>query len=230
MINKNEKKCKQQKNAYEIQIDSIEKISDTLSDRAGLTLFSRYLSKVGIYSKITKYFGSMRKSKKGIPIENVFKQLFCYFTDGTSFHLTHFDDMAKDKGYVETIENTERAMLSSHSAKRFFKSFSPARIWKFRKLLQDLFIWRLGIEKPNIVIPGIDTMVMDNNSAKIREGVSPTYKKVKGFQPLQIYWNGYLIDAVFRGGKNHSNHSDTVVEALTHIIKRRIAKAAITED
>jgi len=29
-----------------------------------------------------------------------------------------------------------------------------------------------------------------------------------------------LIDAVFRGGKNHSNHSDTVVESLTHIIKR----------
>ena len=63
-------------------------------------------------------------------------------------------------------------------------------------------------------------MVMDNDSAKVREGVSPTYKKVKGFQPLQVYWNGYLIDAVFRGGKNHSNHSDTVVESLTYIIKR----------
>ena len=83
-----------------------------------------------------------------------------------------------------------------------------------------MFIWRLVIKKPGIVVLGIDTMVMDNNSAKIREGVSPTYKRVKGFQPLQVYWNGYLIDAVFRGGKNHSNHSDTVVEALTHIIKR----------
>ena len=63
-------------------------------------------------------------------------------------------------------------------------------------------------------------MVMDNDSAKIRQGVSPTYKRVKGFQPLQVYWNGYLIDAVIRYGKNHSNHSDTVIEALTHIIKR----------
>ncbi|MGC8557337.1 MAG: IS1380 family transposase, partial [Fervidicoccus sp.] len=58
------------KNSYEIQIDSIEKTSDTLSDRAGLVLFTRYLSKIGIYPKLTKYFGSMRKSKKGIPIEN----------------------------------------------------------------------------------------------------------------------------------------------------------------
>jgi len=187
MITKNDKKSKQKKETYEIQIDSIEKTSDTLSDRAGLALFSRYLSKVGIYPKITKYFGSIRKSKKGIPIDDTFKQLFCYFTDGTSFHLTRFDDMAKNRGYAETIENSVRTMMSSHSAKRFFKSFSPVRIWKFRTLLQDLFIWRLGKELPDIVILGIDTMVMDNDSAKIREGVSPTYKRVKGFQPLQVY-------------------------------------------
>jgi hypothetical protein len=63
-------------------------------------------------------------------------------------------------------------------------------------------------------------MIMDNDSAEVREGVLPTCKKVLGFQPLQVYWNGYLIDAVFRGGKNHSSHSDTVIESLIHIIKR----------
>jgi hypothetical protein len=62
--------------------------------------------------------------------------------------------MAKDRGYVETIENSVMGMLSFHSAKRFFKSFSPARLWKSRKLLQDLFIWRLNMEKPDIVIQG----------------------------------------------------------------------------
>jgi hypothetical protein len=76
MINKN--KTSKQKNTYEIQIVSIEKTSDTLSDRADLVLFARYLSKIGIYSKLTKYFGNIRKSKKGIPIENTFKQLFCF--------------------------------------------------------------------------------------------------------------------------------------------------------
>jgi len=122
MINKNVKKSKQRNEMHEIRIDSIEKTSDILSDRAGLALFSRYLSKVGIYSLVEKYFGSMRKSKKGIPIDNISKQLFCSFTDGTSFHLTHFDDLAKDRGYAETIENSVRAMMSSHSAKRFFKT------------------------------------------------------------------------------------------------------------
>lgn len=220
MIIKSDKKSKQKKETYEVRIDNVERTSDTLSDRAGLALFTRYLSKIGIYSMLEKYFGSLRKSKKGTPIENIFKQLFCYFTDGTSLHLTRFDDLSKDRGYAETIENGVELMLSSHSAKRFFKSFSPVRTWQFRKLLQDLFIWRLRLEKPDTVVLGIDTMVMDNNDAKEREGVSPTYKRVKGFQPLQIYWDSYIIDAVFRGGKNHSNHSDTVIESLTHIIRR----------
>jgi len=46
MITKNDKKSKQKKETYEIRIVGIEKTSDTLSDRAGLALFSRYLSKV----------------------------------------------------------------------------------------------------------------------------------------------------------------------------------------
>jgi hypothetical protein len=37
------------KEAYEVRIDSIEKTSDTLYDRAGLVLFAKYLSKIGYY-------------------------------------------------------------------------------------------------------------------------------------------------------------------------------------
>ena len=29
---------------------------------------------------------------------------------------------------------------------------------------------------------------------------SAAYKRVKGFQPLQVTWDRYVIDAVFRGG------------------------------
>jgi hypothetical protein len=68
-----------------------------------------------------------------------------------------------------------------------------------------MFIWRLKIEKPEEIIITIDTMVMDNDEAACREGVQPTYKKVKGFQPLQLIWKGKIIDAIFRGGKKHSN-------------------------
>ena len=143
-----------------------------------------------------------------------------YFLDGTSLHLVRFDEIKEDEGYAETIESKGERMLSSHSAKRFFKSFSSVRIWLFRKLLQGLFIWRLNIEKPSVIIPGIDTTVMDNDDAIRREGVKYTYKKIKGFQPLEIYYKSYVIDSVFRVGDKHSNYKDTVVKSIHHIVKR----------
>ena len=107
MITKNKKKCKRtnNNNIEGIRISGIEKTEDVLTDRAGLLLFVKYLSQIGIYPLIERYFGSMRKSKKGIPIENIFKQLFCFFIDGTSFSLLRFDEIKRDKGYIETIEN-----------------------------------------------------------------------------------------------------------------------------
>jgi len=66
--------------------------------------------------------------------------------------------------------------------------------------------------------------VMDNDSAKRRQGVTPTYKKVKGFQPVQFTWRGLIIDAVFRSGKWHSNSRGTaehMLEALVHLIRSR---------
>ena len=64
----------------------------------------------------------------------------------------------------------------------------------------------------------IDTIVLNNDDARKRHGVQPTYKKVKGFHPLQMKWGRYMVDAVFRGGRKHSNHSDTVKNKLLHII------------
>ena len=60
-------------------------------------------------------------------------------------------------------------MASSHQIKRYFAkiSFIPHLI--YNKILHELFIWRLKIEKPSIIELGIDTMVMDNNDAKKRE-------------------------------------------------------------
>jgi hypothetical protein len=51
-----------------------------------------------------------------------------------------------------------------------------------------LFVWRLQIEKPGIIELFIDSVVWDNNDAGKRQGVAPTYKKVKGYQPLEISW------------------------------------------
>ena len=61
-------------------------------------------------------------------------------------------------------------------------------------------------------------MVMDNNEAKKRHGSEPTYKKVLGFQPLQIIWNRKILDAIFRRGKKHSNYGNTAVNMITDIV------------
>jgi hypothetical protein len=66
----------------------------------------------------------------------------------------------------------------------------------------------------------MDTMVLDNDDALKRHGVQPTYKKVKGFHPLQLNWGRYFVDAVFRGGKKHSNHGDTADSMLVYVVEK----------
>ena len=63
-------------------------------------------------------------------------------------------------------------------------------------------------------------MGRDNDEAEVRHGVQPTYKKVEGFQPLQMTWGRVIVDAVFRGGKKHSNHGDTVEEMVRHVVRK----------
>ena len=61
------------------------------------------------------------------------------------------------------------------------------------------------MERPPVINLTLDTMVMDNDEAQKRHGVQPTYKKVKGFQPLQMIWKNKIVDAIFRGGKKHGS-------------------------
>ena len=135
------------------------------------------------------------------------------------FILNRFDHLKTDTGYAGVIETAAEEMISSHTAKRFFRSISVVRVWLFRKVLKSLFLWRLSIEKTDLIKIGIDTMVLDNNDADLREGVEPTYKKVKGFQPLQVFWGRYLVDAIFRNGKAHSNHGNHVQRVVSDMVR-----------
>jgi hypothetical protein len=200
-------------------IDGVEATSDTLTSRGGLSLFVRYLRNIAIYPVLARLFGSIRKNAKGQPVSEIFKQVFCFLLDGTSRHLVYFDALKKDAGYAAAIETAPAQLLSSHAVKRFFRAFSWYRIWLFRGLLKQLFRWRLQIRQPQVVVLGLDTMVMDNDEARKRHGVEPTYKKVNGFQPLQLTWEGLIIDAVFRGGSKHSNHGDTALKTVRHIVR-----------
>jgi len=215
-MKRKEIRCKEKS----VKITRVGITTDTLSSRGGLSIFVRYLRNICLGPHIVRLFGSMRKNRKGQRVTEIFKQLLCNFVDGTSRRLVHFDLLKEDAGYAGTIESSQDKLLSSHAVKRFFQGFSWYRIWYFRGLLQELFIWRLNLKKPEEIELFIDTMVMDNDEARRRHGVQPTYKKVKGFQPLQMIWNRYIIDAVFRGGKKHSNYGDTVEKMVRHIVKK----------
>jgi hypothetical protein len=191
-------------------------------------LFVAYLHRVEIFSLLERLFGSMRKNKKGTEVFELFKQLLCFMVDGTSRHLTYFDQLAKDEGYAGSIETDIEKMASSHQMKRFFNAFAWTRIFLFRRLLHKLFIWRLHIKQPDVIELGIDTMVMDNDDAECRHGVKPTYKKKKGFQPLQMNWGRLIVDAVFRGGDKHSNHGTTVEKMIQHMVAK-IRKAYLPD-
>jgi hypothetical protein len=149
----------------------------------------------------------------------LFHQIFCFLVDGTSRHLVYFDQLKADEGYARGIETDPGAMASSHAIKRFFGAFGWGRIWTFRRVLRRLWLWRLGLEQPRVVILGIDTMVMDNDEAQLREGCQPTYQKVKGFQPLQLTWGPFVVDALFRGGKKNGNAGDMAA----HLVRDNVA-------
>src|SRR5437660_6952665 len=113
----------------------------------------------------------------------------------------------------------DKQVASSHAMKRFFSAFSIFRADGFRSVLKHLFIWRLKLKQPPVVMMTLDTMVMDNDEAAKRQGCDPTYKKVKGFQPLQLIWDGKIVDAIFRRGKRHSNYGNDVEKMIRGIVR-----------
>lgn len=201
------------------KISNIGLTDDTLSSRAGLFFLARYVMETGISERLAQMFSYLRKSSKGIPLVSVFHQILCYFLNGESFHLAHFDKLKTESGYSGVLETSDDQMVSSHSVKRFFGSFKISQTLKLRSILSILFIWQLKKERPQRIILGLDTMVMDNNDALRREGVKPTYKKVKGFQPLHLYWDRFIVDTIFRNGSAHSNHGNDVKQMITKTVR-----------
>jgi len=107
-----------------VKITRVGITTDTLTSRGGLSLFVRYLNSIGIMPHIERLFGSMRSNRKGRPVVEIFKQLLCYYVDGTSRHLVHFDSLKEDTGYAGAIESAPHVLVSSHGIKRFFNKFS----------------------------------------------------------------------------------------------------------
>ena len=208
----------------DIKITKLEITDDTITSRGGLFFILRYIENIHFFKLFEKIFGHLKTSSKGLTCLQFIKQLVAFFIDGTDMAMTSFDRRKNDKAYANLLENTTNDMATSHQIKRFFQKFNLLGNWLFRTILLELFIWRLRIEQPNIIILFADTMVLDNNDASKREGVEPTYKRKQGFQPFQISWQRYLVDAIFRTGSTHSNHGTDMMRAigrLTKAIRRR---------
>lgn len=199
-------------------LDGIGITSDRLTGRGGLALFGRYLEQIDLLPHLDRLFGTVKKNRKGVTVTQIFKQMICFFVDGTHRHIAQFDWLAQDTGYAGVLETAPEDLVSSHALKRFLHAFWWPQIFLFRRLLLKLFLWRLHKTNPDVIVLGVDTSVFDNNDAHQRHGVQPTYKKVKGFQPLLLTWNRLIIDAVFRGGKKHSNSGDSVVKMFRHVV------------
>ncbi len=213
---KKAKKARRKKN--KARIAKVGVTNDIITGRGGMALFSRYLDKVGILELLNNKFSFMRKSSKGLSIWLIFKQVICWFFDGTSRHISYFNQIKYDEGYASAIETRQSLMASSHVIKRFFRCFNIGASIIFRPILRMMFIWRLKIQKVTEIRLYVDSMVLNNDDANKRQGVQPTYKKVKGFKPLQIIWNGIVVDAIFRGGKKNCNYGDVMLNMVICLV------------
>lgn len=202
------------------KITKISSTNDKISARGGLPLFLRYVEKTGLYALISsKIYHLILQSNKGLQLHQFLKQILAFFMDGTNMSISVFDQSKKDEVYAALLESNTAQLASSHQIKRYFSKLSIIGNFIFNTILNELFIWRLNIEKPKIIELGIDTMVLDNNSAVKREGNEPTYKRKKGFQPLHICWGRFLIDVMFRKGSAHSNHGTDYTDRVRSIVK-----------
>jgi len=201
------------------KITKIETTNEKISGRGGITFFLRYVQQIGFFGIALSVLDFICISRKGLSLKQFIKQMLACFIDGTDMSMSGFDRKKQDGGYAAVLENTKEQMASSHQMKRFFSKLGVVKNNIYRKILHRLFIWRLNLEKPKIIILDIDTMVMNNDDSKKKEGCEPTYKKKKGFQPLHISWGAYLVDVLFRNGKAHSNHGTDYIDTVRDIVE-----------
>ena len=188
-----------------------------ISGRGGLLFILRYLEKCKIFNLLSSTIGIIGNGKSK-PVGFMLRQIIAKMIDGSSPSIVEYDRLKQDAGYASVLELSQEDMVSSHMVKRFFAKFRGMKHRIYRKVLHKLFIWRLWIEQPSLIVLDLDTMLMDNDDAKKREGVDVGYEKKLCFQPIQTTWNGVVVDALFRRGSAHSNHGDDVKHIIRGVV------------
>ncbi len=105
------------------KIARIEATSEKITGRGGLLFFLRYLENIGFYRLLRSRFPFLKGSKKGFCPEQIFKQLFAFYVDGSDMSMSGFDRRQSDESYAALLESGVDEMVSSHQVKRFFRKF-----------------------------------------------------------------------------------------------------------
>ena len=140
-----------QQNQKQIEISKVDVTHDKISGRGGIYFVLRYIETISFYQRFEKFFNFLSGSAKGLSPLQFLKQIFGYFMDGSDMSMKSFDRRKQDEAYAALLENTPDEMASSHQIKRCFRKFILVGNWLFRKILLQLFIWRLHIEQPDII-------------------------------------------------------------------------------
>lgn len=87
----------QKSESVKCKIDAFETTNEEISGRAGLVPVARYLETTGITKLLAGCFRSLKKSKKGTPIQSFFHQMLTFFIDGTDLHMKQFDHLKEEE-------------------------------------------------------------------------------------------------------------------------------------
>ncbi|RMF58438.1 MAG: IS1380 family transposase [Calditrichaeota bacterium] len=218
-------------------ISAVEPTRQLMTGRAGLALLRVYLHQRGLMPLLERVFRPFR-SRRGYPLASLLSQLLLYLMDGTRPCLRGLDEKRGDPGYARLIGVHLSQLISSHAVKRFFYRIPRAVAPALNAVLRRMFAARLqryAAERTRAgrplrtVVLAMDSKVWKQPGARVREGVCPTYRGVRGFHPLLVFWRGDVVAACFRPGNAHTHRGDDarrLLEPLFATIRRVLGPGA----
>ena len=197
------------------KVKSVETTKECLSSRSGLAPYVNFLNGSGIADELEETLIHLRKSKKGIALSDTFFQLLLFFADGTNQCLDGFDKVKDNKAW-QKLHGCKKT-LNTGQLKRLLETVSKIEMELLRPLIRQIFLSALKASNPDKVILFLDSSVYDNDGSKCRAGVKPTYKKKKGYHPINLIWHGLYVDTVFQRGDYSTNHDGVAIKMLQEI-------------
>lgn len=215
MPKKNKKPRKPLKDCRK-KIRKVETTNECLSSRSGLAPYVNFLNGNGIASELQETLSHLRQSSKGIKLSDAFFQLLLFFADGTYSCLEGFDKL-KDNESWQKLHGGDKT-LNTGQLKRLLTKITPTEINLLRPIIRQVFLSALRASNPKKVVLFLDSCVYDNDGSKCRGGVKPTYKRKKGYHPVNLIWHGLYVDTVFQRGDYSTNHDGVAIKMLEETI------------